>query len=462
VTPPAFARATAAPAWRRLCPDPSALLGIDCAAPAIDASAVLARRDSAYALVQGRYYEEPPQIERGLAEHLVDASGRIYVDMVNNVALLGHAHPAMTRAVARQWHLLNTNSRFNYEVISQFSERLAAIAPDGLDTVLLVNSGTEATDLALRIAFAHTGRAIVIAVGEAYHGWSVGADGISTSLADNPNALDTRPPWTRFLDSPNSYRGSHRGPAASGFARDAVERIDGLAAAGDLPAAFIAEAVYGNAGGVLLPAGYLEAVYAAVRRHGGLCIADEVQVGYGRLGHHFFGFEQQHVVPDLITVAKAMGNGHPIGAVITRREIAESLRETGSFFSSAGGSTVSCRAGLAVLDALEADGLQANAARVGDHLAAGVAALAERHPLIGAMHGMGLYAGVELVRDRETREPATEEAFAICERMRELGVVVQPTSDRMNVLKVKPPLCITRESADFVLAQLERTLTEGW
>jgi 4-aminobutyrate aminotransferase-like enzyme len=382
--------------------------------------------------------------------------------MVNNVALLGHAHPRMTLAVTRQWRLLNTNSRFNYEVISEFTTRLAELAPDGLDTVLLVNSGTEATDLALRIAFAHTGREIVIAVGEAYHGWSVAADAVSTSLADNPNALDTRPPWTRFLDSPNSYRGVHRGVAADAYAREAVSRIEQIATDGDLPAAFIAEAVYGNAGGVLLPPGYLAAVYKSVRAHGGLCIADEVQVGYGRLGHHFFGFEQQGVVPDIITVAKAMGNGHPIGGVITRREIAGSLRETGSFFSSAGGSTVSCRAGLAVLDALRDDDLQANARTVGDHLAARVASLAARHALIGAMHGMGLYGGIELVRDRETLEPATEEAFAIRERMRELGIIVQPTSDRMNVLKVKPPLCITRESCDFFLDQLERTLVEGW
>jgi 4-aminobutyrate aminotransferase-like enzyme/Ser/Thr protein kinase RdoA (MazF antagonist) len=462
VAPPSLATPTAAAAWRRLCPDPSALLGVDCAAPRLDPTAVLARRDSAYADVQGRYYDEPPQIERGLAEHLIDASGRAYVDMVNNVALLGHAHPRMTLAVTRQWQLLNTNSRFNYEVISEFTTRLAELAPDGLDTVLLVNSGTEATDLALRIAFAHTGREIVIAVGEAYHGWSVAADAVSTSLADNPNALDTRPPWTRFLDSPNSYRGVHRGVAADAYAREAVSRIEQIATDGDLPAAFIAEAVYGNAGGVLLPPGYLAAVYKSVRAHGGLCIADEVQVGYGRLGHHFFGFEQQGVVPDIITVAKAMGNGHPIGGVITRREIAESLRETGSFFSSAGGSTVSCRAGLAVLDALRDDDLQANAAAVGDHVAARVASLAARHALIGAMHGMGLYGGIELVRDRETLEPATEEAFAICERMRELGIIVQPTSDRMNVLKVKPPLCITRESCDFFLDQLERTLVEGW
>jgi 4-aminobutyrate aminotransferase-like enzyme/Ser/Thr protein kinase RdoA (MazF antagonist) len=462
VAPPSLTTPTAAAAWRRLCPDPSTLLGVECAAPRLDAAAVLARRDSAYAGVQGRYYDAPPQIERGLAEHLIDASGRAYVDMVNNVALLGHAHPRMTRAVTRQWRLLNTNSRFNYEVISEFTTRLAALAPNGLDTVLLVNSGTEATDLALRIAFAHTGREIVIAVGEAYHGWSVAADAVSTSLADNPNALDTRPPWTRFLDSPNSYRGIHRGASAEAYAREAVSRIDQIAASGDHPAALIAEAVYGNAGGVLLPPGYLAAVYERVRAHGGLCIADEVQVGYGRLGKHFFGFEQQGVEPDIITVAKAMGNGHPIGGVITTREIAESLRETGSFFSSAGGSTVSCRAGLAVLDAMRDDGLQANATSVGDHLAARVASLAERHELIGAMHGMGLYAGIELVRHHDTLEPATEEAFAICERMRELGIIVQPTSDRMNVLKVKPPLCITRESCDFFLDQLERTLVEGW
>jgi 4-aminobutyrate aminotransferase-like enzyme/Ser/Thr protein kinase RdoA (MazF antagonist) len=460
--PPAFATPATARAWMRLCPDPSPLLGIACAAAAPDAGAVLERRDAAFAQVQGRYYEQPPQIERGHAEHLVDATGRTYVDMVNNVALLGHAHPAMTRAVSRQWHLLNTNSRFNYEVLAEFSSRLAELAPEGLDTVLLVNSGTEATDLALRIAFAHTGRELVLAVGEAYHGWSVGADGVSTSLADNPNALDTRPSWVRVLDSPNGYRGTHRGDGAAAYADDAARAIDALAAGGELPAAFIAEAVYGNAGGVLLPAGYLRDVYARVRAHGGLCIADEVQVGYGRLGHHFFGFEQQGVVPDLITVAKAMGNGHPLGAVITRRALAGSLSTTGSFFSSAGGSTVSCRAGLAVLDALRDDGLQANAAIVGDHLAGRLRALAELHPIIGAVHGMGLYAGVELVRDRTTLEPASAEAFAICERMRELGVIVQPTSDRMNVLKVKPPLCITRASCDFVADQLERTLREGW
>ncbi|HEY8982670.1 MAG TPA: aminotransferase class III-fold pyridoxal phosphate-dependent enzyme [Streptomyces sp.] len=211
-----------------------------------------------------------------------------------------------------------------------------------------------------------------------------------------------------------------------------------------------------------LPDGYLRQVYAAVREHGGLCIADEVQVGYGRLGTHFWGFEQQGVVPDVVTVAKAMGNGHPLGAVITRRDIADAYRTQGYFFSSAGGSPVSSVVGLAVLDALRDEGLQANALEVGGYLKARLVELADRHALIGAVHGSGLYLGVEFVRDRTTLEPATEETAAICERLRELGVIMQPTSDRQCVLKIKPPLCLTRQDADVFVAALDDTLTHGW
>jgi 4-aminobutyrate aminotransferase-like enzyme len=347
--------------------------------------------------------------------------------------------------------------------VADFCERLAGLAPEGLDTVVLVNSGTEATDVALRLAWAHTGRQIVVAMREAYHGWSMAADAISTSVADNPRALETRPEWVRLVDSPNSYSGTHRGPESGpSYTRDALAVIHGLDERGEAPAAFISETVHGNAGGILLPAGYLEAVYGAIRAAGGVCIADEIQVGYGRLGHHFWGFRQQGVEPDVITVAKAMGNGHPLGAVIARREIAESFAAEGSFFSSTGGNPVSCRVGLAVLDAIESEGLQENAREVGEHLLARLREMAERHPLIGAVHGIGLYASVELVTSRETREPATEVAEAICERMRELGIVVQPTGDHLNMLKIKPPLCITRESADFFVEQLELVLRTGW
>jgi len=211
-----------------------------------------------------------------------------------------------------------------------------------------------------------------------------------------------------------------------------------------------------------LPDGYLAEVYAATRRRGGLAIADEIQVGYGRLGRWFWGFEQQGVVPDIVTVAKAAGNGYPLGAVVTSRAVAERYRDEGYFFSSTGGSPVSSVIGLTVLDVIRDEDLQANAARVGAHLKARLEQLAVRHELIGAVHGSGLYLGVEFVRDRATLEPATAETMAICDRMLELGVIIQPTGDRMCVLKIKPPLCLDIAAADFFADALDHVLREGW
>lgn len=459
--PPFFVPASLAHAWAESCPDPTGLIdpAMVRTPPAADRATLLDRRDTAFAPVQEHYFREPPQIERGWRNHLFDTEGRSYLDMVNNVSILGHGHPRLAAAVERQWRLLNTNSRFHYRAVVEFSERLAELLPEPLDTVFLVNSGTEADDLALRLAWANTGRRDVVAVREAYHGWSDATDAVSTSVADNPNALDSRPSWVHTVAAPNAYRGQYRGPDAHRYAEDAVAYINKL---NRPPAAFLSESFYGNAGGMALPDGYLRAVYAAVRRSGGLCIADEVQVGYGRLGNHFWGFEQQGVVPDIVTVAKAMGNGHPLGAVITTAAIAAGYRSQGYFFSSAGGSPVSCVAGTTVLDVLRDEQLQENARVVGDHLRARLLDLADRHPIIGAVHGMGLYVGVELVRDRTTLEPAPAETAAICERMRELGVIMQPTSDRLCVLKIKPPLGVTIPDADFFADAFDRVLTEGW
>ena len=459
VAVPPFVPAALHQAWRVCVADPGPLLGAPARTGADGGAAdLLARRSASFATLQGHYYAEPPRIERGWREHLVDTDGRVYLDAVNNVAVLGHGHLGVADAVGRQLRRLNTNSRFHYAAVVEFSERLAALLPEPLDTVFLVNSGSEAADLALRIALATTGHRDVVAVAEAYHGWTYATDAVSTSTADNPDAVGTRPAWVHTLDAPNTYRGRYRGAEAARYAEDAVARIDALAAAGQPPAAFIAEPVYGNAGGLVLPEGYLASVYEAVRRHGGLAIADEVQVGYGRLGEWFWGFEQQGVVPDVVTVAKAMGNGHPLGAVITSRAVAEAYRNQGYFFSSPGGSPVSSVVGLAVLDAMDTEKLQENARTVGEHLRRSLEELAERRPLIGAVHGRGFYLGVELVRDRTTREPATEETAAICDRMLELGVVIQPTGDRQNVLKLKPPMVTTRESADYFVAALDRVL----
>ena len=474
---PHLVRPEYADGWLALAADPAPLLGIEspepaaasaasaaaaAASPAADAAALIERRDRSLAEVQEHYYDAPPRIERGWREHLIGTDGRVFLDMVNNVTPLGHGHPKLAEAVARQLRRLNTNSRFNYGAVVEFSERLASLLPDPLDTVFLVNSGSEAVDLALRVALAATGRRDVVAVLEAYHGWTYGSDAVSTSIADNPDALATRPDWVHAVDAPNPFRGLHRGADAARYAPEAAARIRELATSGRPPAAFIAETFFGNAGGIPLPDGYLAEVYAAVREVGGLAIADEVQAGYGRLGHWFWGFEQQGVVPDVVAVAKAAGNGYPLGAVITTRAIAARFRSQGYFFSSTGGSPASSVAGLAVLDAFRDERLQENAAEVGGHLKRRLEELATRHPLIGAVHGLGLYLGVEFVRDRATLEPATEETAAICDRLLELGIVMQPTGDHQNVLKTKPPLCLDRASADFFVDTLDRVLAEGW
>jgi 4-aminobutyrate aminotransferase-like enzyme/Ser/Thr protein kinase RdoA (MazF antagonist) len=460
-TAPSFTTAELAPGWRALTRDPRPLLGLDaaevCAPPDL-----LSRRDASFAQVQEHYYRTPPQLERGWRNYLLSTRGRCYLDMVNNVTVLGHAHPRVADTAARQLRKLNTNSRFNYEAVVEFSERLAATLPDPLDTVFLVNSGSEASDLAIRLATAATGRRDVVAVREAYHGWTYGTDAVSTSIADNPNALATRPEWVHTVESPNSFRGKYRGSDAVRYADDAVRHIEELISAGRAPAAFICESVYGNAGGMALPDGYLQQVYAAVRAGGGLAISDEVQVGYGRLGEWFWGFQQQGAVPDIVSIAKSTGNGYPLGAVITCREVADRFASQGYFFSSTGGSPLSCAIGITVLDVLADEALQQNASRVGAHLKAGLQALQQTHPIIGTVHGTGLYLGVEMVRDAQTLEPATEETAAICDRMLELGVIIQPTGDHLNILKTKPPMCIDAEDADFYIDTLDRVLTEGW
>lgn len=461
--PPARVVPALAAAWWTVVGEVGPALGLPASpGPRHPSDDLLERRYRVVADVQEHYYTAPPQIERGWREYLMDVDGRVYLDMVNNVASVGHAHPRVVEAATRQMHLLNTNSRFHYGGITEYGEKIAATLPDELDTVFFVNSGSEAVDLALRLAMAATGRRDIVAMREAYHGWTFASDAVSTSIADNPFALETRPDWVHTVAAANSYRGAHRDADAARYAPEAVADIDRIVAGGALPAGFVCETYFGNAGGVALPAGYLQEVYAAVRRHGGLAIADEVQVGFGRLGRWFWGFQEQGVVPDIVAVAKSIGAGHPLGAVITRREIADRYRTQGYFFSSTGGSPVSAAIGSAVLDVIQQEGLQDNARDVGAHLAARLEDLGTRHPIIGRVHGSGLYLGVEFVRDRETREPATAETAAICDRLLELGVIMQPTGDHQNVLKIKPPLCVTKESVDYFADALARTLETGW
>jgi 4-aminobutyrate aminotransferase-like enzyme/Ser/Thr protein kinase RdoA (MazF antagonist) len=463
IVPPEFVMPHQGKAWSAVCPSPSILLGGDFDAPKLQSEALLQTRQAHFAKPQKNYYRHPPQIERGYREQMYAMDGRTYLDMVNNVAIAGHGHPKLAQAAGRQWSLLNTNSRFHYAAVAEFSKRLADLAPEGLDTVFLVNSGSEAVDLALRLAWAHSGAHNMLSLLEAYHGWTMASDAVSTSIADNPQALTTRPAWVHAVMSPNTYRGPFRGPdSAPGYVAAAEAALNEIDAKGEKLAGFICETVYGNSGGIPLPKGYLREVYRMVRERGGVTIADEVQVGYGRLGHYFWGFYEQGVTPDIITIAKGMGNGQPLGAVITSRAIADSLEREGYFFSSSGGSPVSSVVGMTVLDIMRDEKLQENARDVGDYLKGRLEALGQRFPIVGAVHGMGLYLGLEFVRDRQTLEPATIETAGICDRLLDLGVIMQPTGDHLNVLKIKPPLCLSKESADFFADMLGKVLHEGW
>lgn len=457
---PGLGRARDHAAWLAVCLDPSPLVGASARAPEpSDHRRQRERRAAVLGAPQRLYFREPPEVVRGWRHLLYDAEGRAYVDAINNVAVLGHSHPAVAAAAARGFRLINTNSRFLYGVMAEYAERLAALLPDPLDSVFLVNSGTEAVDLALRLARAATGRQDLVSLEGAYHGWTTATDELCTNAVDRPNWRDELQAHVHVAEQPDPYRGRF-GDDGSAYADSVGDALEAAGARGGA-AAFVAEPLLGNQGGIAVASGYLPAAYARARAAGALCIADEVQVGYGRTGESFWAFEHEGVVPDLVCVAKATGNGHPVGAVICAREVADAFDRIAPFFSSTGGGPVSCRVGLAVLDVLEAEGLQANAKCVGGRLKAGLEQLAEDHDVIGAVHGRGLYLGVDIVRDRTTKEPAPEIAAEICERMRELGVIVQPTGDAANVLKVKPPLCLDAAAADHIVGALAETLCDG-
>jgi 4-aminobutyrate aminotransferase-like enzyme len=397
-------------------------------------------------------YREPLHIIRGWKQYLYDSGGRAYLDCVNNVAHVGHCHPRVVRAACEQMALLNTNTRYLHESLAAYVERLTATLPDALSVVYLVCSGSEANELALRLARTHTGRDGMIVVETAYHGNTGALIDISPYKFDGPGGRG-KPPHVAVAPMPNVYRGIHR-EADSG--RRYAEYV--ATAAGESTAAFICESALSCAGQVMLPPGYLREAYRTVRAAGGVCIADEVQTGFGRAGRHFWMFESQGVVPDIVTLGKPIGNGHPMGAVVTRPEIAASFANGMEYFNTFGGNPVSCAVGLTVLDVIREEGLQENARDTGDYLLEGLRQLAGRNSLIGDVRGEGLFLGFELVRDRETLEPAADEAEEIVNRMKDLGVLLSTDGPLHNVIKIKPPLVFSRADADLLMERLDRVM----
>src|ERR1051326_4154487 len=462
-----------APAWRlleKLSTIPadwvSQMFRYSCSRPPVKTKFTSHGRTAAELLAaRGRYlgpslsisYDAPLHIVSGSRQYLHEADGRRYLDCVNNVAHVGHSHPRVGRAAAAQMAQLNTNTRFLLETLVEYIEQLTATLPQSLGVVFLVNSGSEANELALRLARAHTGGKDVIVVDAAYHGNTGRMIDISPHKFDGPGGSG-RPSWVHQTPTPDVYRGAHHGPTAGKlYAEGVAEMAEKISREGTL-AAFFCESALSCAGQIILPHGYLSDAFAAVRRAGGVCIADEVQTGFGRAGEHFWMFESQDVVPDIVTLGKPIGNGHPLGAVITTREIAASFANGMEYFNTFGGNPVSCAVGLAVLEVIRNEELQQNAREVGDYLKQGLLDLQNKHALIGDVRGLGLFMGIEFVRDQETLEPAGREAIQIVERMKERGVLLSTDGPHHNVIKINPPMVFSKAAAGRLISGLDWTL----
>jgi 4-aminobutyrate aminotransferase-like enzyme len=382
-------------------------------------------------------YEKPLHIVRGSMQYLYDEEGRQYLDAYNNVAHVGHCHPKVVAAGQRQMEVLNTNTRYLSDLILEYAEKLTATLPESLSVCFFVNSGSEANELAIRLARAHTKAREMIVLEHAYHG-------STTTLVDlSPYKHDGRggegaPAWV------------HKAPLPASAA-DAQRVIDIIRELRAPLCGFIAETMPSVAGQIILPDGYLNQVYDAVRRAGGVCIADEVQTGLGRIGTHFYAFEKYGVVPDVVVLGKPIGNGHPIGAVITTRAIADSFNNGMEFFNTFGGNNVSCVIGLKVLEVVQEENLQAHALRVGERLLQGLRELHQRHEVIRDIRGSGFFLGIELA----------QEAGGVVNRMRERGILLGTEGPRHNVIKIRPPMPFSEADADRLVSTLDEEFIRG-
>jgi 4-aminobutyrate aminotransferase-like enzyme/Ser/Thr protein kinase RdoA (MazF antagonist) len=454
--------------WLNLSPDPNLMVNLPAPTappePEMSAGEIQALRSRYIGRALSVSYRQPLEIVRGSRQFLYDENGRPYLDCVNNVAHVGHCHPRVVRAGQEQMAVLNTNTRYLHAEMVRYARRLAGTLPEPLQVCFFVCSGSEANELALRLARTHTGSKQTIVLDAGYHGNTTSLIEISPYKFDGPGGQGA-PAHVHKVPLPDDYRGPHKRDdreAGAKYAGHVAEAIEKIRNSGGKMGAFIAESLPGCGGQIVPPPGFLAEAYRHVREAGGVCIADEVQVGFGRVGTHFWGFETQGVVPDIVTMGKPIGNGHPLGAVVTTAAVAASFLNGMEYFNTFGGNPVSCAIGLAVLEAIEEEGLQGHAREVGGRLKAGLESLKERHSLIGDVRGLGLFLGIELVRDRATLAPAAEEASYVVNRARECGILLSTDGPLHNVIKIKPPMVFSTADADRVVATLERILGEDF
>jgi len=451
--------------WLALSPDPNLILNIPQQTTVGQTSNhddIVQRRKQHLNPSMSMSYQTPLKIERGYMHHLYDENGQAYLDCVNNVPNVGHSNPRVVKAGQRQMAVLNTNTRYLHDTITELSERLCATLPDSLSVCFFVNSGSEANELAIRLAQTYTNGTDFIVTDHAYHGHTSALIDLSP-YKFNGKGGNGKPDYVQVATIPDGYRGEKRGFSAEvgqHYAHSVQEAIERIQKQGHQLAGFFSEGILGTGGQLPLPDSYLQRAYDRVRSAGGVCIADEVQVGFGRVGSHFWAFELQGVIPDIVTMGKPFGNGHPLAAVVTTREIADRFNNGMEYFNTFGGNPVSCAIGLEVLNIIEEDNLQQNALEVGNYWMDRLRQLQSRYPIIGHVRGSGLFMGVELIRDGDTLGPAPNETKYIVERLKQRGILLSTEGYHNNVLKIKPPIIFTKAYVDVFMDVFEDVLND--
>lgn len=419
--------------------------------------ATIARRDKLLGPAYRLMYERPLHIVKGEGAWLIDADGRRFLDIYNNVTSLGHCHPRVVEAITRQAATLQTNTRYLHDTILELAERLLATVPGtDLAHLMLTCTGSEANDLAYRIAKVRTGGTGIIVTETAYHGFTDAVSQFSPSLGVTVD-LGAH---VRLVPAPRAYH-ADGDDLADRFTRDVEAAIADLKRHGIKPAMLIVDSIFTSDGILPDPAGFLKGAVAAIQAAGGLFVADEVQPGFGRTGEHMWGFQRHGVVPDIVTMGKPMGNGQPIaGLLVTQDAVAQFGRDS-RYFNTFAGNTVSCAAAVAVLDTIEAEGLIAHSATIGTALREGIAALAGRYEAIGDVRGVGMFVGVEIVADRTTRAPDRALTSRIVNLLRDKGVLLSACAMGHNVLKIRPPLVLDADQVNIVVQALDESFAEG-
>jgi 4-aminobutyrate aminotransferase-like enzyme/Ser/Thr protein kinase RdoA (MazF antagonist) len=406
-------------------------------------------------------YKKKLKIVKGALQYLYDDKGNTYVDCVNNPSHVGHCHPHVVKKMQKQIATLNTNTRYLNDNIIEFAKMLKKTLDPSLSVCYFTNSGSEANDLAIRMSRHFTKQKDVIVLDHAYHGTSTASMEMSPYKFDGKGGFG-KMPWIHKAMNPDQYRGPYQyddDKAGEKYAADVQRIIEELKKENKFPAAYICETLLGVGGQMPLPSGYLKEVYKHVKAAGGLCIADEVQVGFGRVGEKFWGYELQDVLPDIVVMGKPIGNGHPLAAVVVTKEIATVFNNGMEFFNTFGGNPVSMATGIAVMDVINEEELQNNALEVGNHLMEGLRDLMQKHFIIGDVRGHGLFVGAELVRDRITKEPAVPEIDDIVEQMKERGFLLSTDGPLYNVLKIKPPIVFSKKNADDMVRNLDEVMS---